>query len=441
MKNNEVYKALTIAASDSSGGAGIQADIKAFSSVGVEGCSVITCITSQNTKEITEIYKLPKKTIESQIDAVMEDIKPNAVKTGMLYSKEIVDIVSKKLEQFEIKPIVDPVITSTIGTKLSTNNYLNSLKTKLLPIAKIVTPNLHEASEILGWEVKTIEDMKIASKEIYKFGCDYVLIKGGHLKKKAIDILYSGNSNFKEFQAKSINKEVHGTGCTFSALITANLAKKFDVENAVEIAKKLVTKAIKFSSKVGKGIEIANPLVNLYNSSEKYKVIKELKIVLDKLGDIPPSFVPQVGINIAYALPYATSLDDICAIEGRVILVNNKPKKIGCLDFAKSKHIAKIVLTAMQFMPKFRCAMNIKYNENIVKKFEKLNFKIGSFKREEEPEKVSTMEWGTKEVISKLGYVPDIIYDKGGVGKEPMIRIIGKNPNDVYNKLKKIMLA
>lgn len=440
MTNQNEYKALTIASSDSSGGAGIQADLKTFASVGVQGSSVITCITSQNTKEIKEIFEIPKPVIESQIDMIMQDIKPKVVKTGMLYSKETVEIVTKKLNEYGIQPVVDPVMSSTTGVKLSTKSFTQSLKNSLIPSALIVTPNLFEASEILRWKVRTLEDMINACIDLSYLGCKYVLLKGGHLEKEPIDVLYMGHGKFKKFPAIKINKSVHGTGCAYSALITSFLAMDFDIVKSVEMSKILITKAIEFSKKIGEGIDVVNPMSTLYNSAEKYYVIKDLKEMSRNLEKIPSTLIPEVGINIAYALPHATDPSDVCGIEGRIILVNDIPKKIGCIDFGASKHVAKIVLAAMHFNREIRCAMNIRYKEESITEFENLGFKVGSFDRKNEPENISTMEWGTKEVISKLGIIPDIIYDKGDIGKEPMIRILGKNPRDVINKLERFIL-
>jgi hydroxymethylpyrimidine/phosphomethylpyrimidine kinase len=170
------------------------------------------------------------------------------------------------------------------------------------------------------------------------------------------------------------------------------------------------------------------------------KIIDELKPKLYELVDIlPVQFVPEVGINFGYALESAQILDDICALEGRLIRVGDNIGHCGGLKFGSSKHVGRIILTTMKYDPEFRSAMNIKYKPEIVEICSSLKFTTGSFKRAEEPQESSTMEWGTESAIKKLGKVPDIIYDTGGVGKEPMIRILGKNPQDVMDKLKLIV--
>ncbi len=429
---------LTIAGSDSSCGAGIQADIKAFSVLGVHGCSVVTCVTAQNTKNVVSVYPMPLDIIASQIDAVVPDLKIKVVKTGMLYDRDIVKTVSKKIRKYKLFSVVDPVMISTTGKKLITKDYLDSLKKYLIPEAKIFMPNILEASFITGFKIKNLDDMKKACKIIHKMGCKFVLIKGGHLRKNCVDVLYDGKK-FREYQGrKVIGKKAHGSGCTYSALITGLLAKNYSVENAVGTAKEMISRMIEYDYRIG-NTDIVNQNVFM---NEKYRVLKEVKNVADWVEkNLKLDFVPEVGINMAYALPGAKNFDDVCGIGGRIVKVGKTIKRTGDVEYGKSKHVARIVLTAMKFDPGMRSAMNIRYSENIVKKAKQKKLSIGFFDRKYEPKNVSTMEWGSKMVIEKLGCVPYIIYDKGGIGKEAMIRIIGKNPKDVTEKCKALFLT
>ncbi len=424
---------LTIAGSDSSGGAGVQADIKAFSVLGVHGCSAVTCVTVQNTKNVFSVYPLPPNIIAEQIDTVVPDLKIKTVKTGMLYNSDIVKTVSKKIRKYKLFSVIDPVMISTTGKKLITKDYLDSLKKYLIPEAKIFMPNILEASLITRFKIKNVDDMKKACKTIHRLGCEYVLIKGGHLRKNCVDVLYDGKK-FRMYQGrKIIGKSAHGSGCTYSALITGLIAKNYSVENAVGTAKEMISRMIEFDYRIG-SIDIVNQNVVM---NEKYHVLSQLKNVADWVeSNLKPFFVPEVGINISYALPDAKNFDDVCGIDGRIVKVGGTIKRIGNVEYGKSKHVAQIVLTAMKFDPSMRCTMNIKYSESIVKKVKQKKLSIGFFERKNEPRNVSTMEWGSKKVIEKLGFVPDIIYDKGGIGKEAMIRVLGKNPEDVLKKLR-----
>lgn len=251
-------KVLTIAGSDSGGGAGIQADLKTFAALGVYGTSAITAITAQNTTSIQGILEIPSDFVGRQIDCVMEDIGADAWKTGMLANEDIVNIVSKKAKQYKIKYLIlDPVMVSKNGNLLLGKNTLKTLIKKLLPLSFVITPNLDEAEAITGKSIKTIEDMRKAAIKIYKMGPKNVVIKGGHLPKNfdAIDILYNGHE-FKEFKSERIKtKNDHGTGCTFAAAIAAFLAKGHSIEESIANAKSYITSALKSARKwdIGKG--------------------------------------------------------------------------------------------------------------------------------------------------------------------------------------------
>ena len=251
---NKIPKALTIAGSDSGGGAGIQADLKTFSSLGVHGSSVITAITAQNTKEVTAVHNVPLGIIEKQIDAVLSDIGADSVKIGILSNANIIKTVAKKLKEHKIKNIVlDPVMVAASGAKLLEDSAIESLKKELIPMALVITPNIPEAEVLVNFKIKTSEDVKNAAKEIIKLGCKSVLIKGGHLdisNNYIIDIFYDG-SKFIEIKNKRINKIGHGTGCTLSSAIAANIARGMELKEAVKNAISYVHVALEQGFKAG----------------------------------------------------------------------------------------------------------------------------------------------------------------------------------------------
>ena len=256
---------LTIAGSDSGGGAGIQADLKTFSALGVYGMSVLTSITAQNTIGVQGIHDLPPEFVGLQIDSVMQDIGTDAAKTGMLSNVQIIKIVSEKVKKYKVKNLViDPVMIAKGGDRLLKEDAVESLKQDLVPLANVVTPNLSEAEVLSGLKIKNLSDMKEAARKIFRLGAQNVLIKGGHLSSdEAIDVLYNGKI-FQEFKAKRFEtKNTHGTGCTFSSAIAAELAKGKKVEEAVNIAKKYITIAIKNSLNIGHGHGPLNHLVCL----------------------------------------------------------------------------------------------------------------------------------------------------------------------------------
>lgn len=441
--------ALTIAGSDSSGGAGVQADLKAFTALGIHGLTVVTCVTCQNTQHVKTIYKLPTELVRKQIDVILEDIKPSAIKTGMLYDEEITRCIVNKIKQYSLKAIVDPVLVATSGDKLAKKNLVESIKNDLLPNAYMVTPNTEEATTLTGIKIEDVDDAKKACREIYNLGSKYVLIKGGHLRGESVhDVLFNGK-NYSVFSLPRIShKKAHGSGCTLSALITGLIALGTPVGVAVEKAKCILWNMIKNGYKPGKGADVLNIsshfVQDVYSSlldERHFKLWLDLMEATDKLlSFLPLEYIPEVGMNIGYALSDAKRSEDVCAIDGRIVKSREKSVRCGRLEFGVSKHIASIILAAMKFNPEIRCAMNIRYSQKNAEKCRELGFKIGFFDRANEPKNVkSTMEWGTKEVVKKLGYVPDVIFDKGGIGKEPMIRILGKNPEEVIERVRVLM--
>lgn len=441
---NKKKIAMTIAGSDPSGGAGIQTDLKAFAFLGLHGVSAITCITAQNTQHVEITYKLPVEIIESQIDVLLEDIKPDAVKTGMLYDKEIVESVAKRVKKYKMKVVVDPVMIATSGDSLSTKSFIGSIKNELIPQAYMLTPNIQEANALTGMKIANIDDIKKACNKLHGIGAEFVLIKGGHLPGEDVtDVLFDGKK-YEIFSLPRIkDRYAHGSGCNLSALITGLLAIVDTPFVAVRKAKLMLWNMINKGYKPGRGADVLNYQPNMITdipsvslTREHFKVWLEVKTAIERL--IPAldlDFIPEVGINIGYALPNAKKLEDICAINGRIVKTKDKPLRCGCIDFGVSKHVASIILTAMNFDSDKRCAINLKYSEGNISKCKKAGFKIGSFDRVYEPRNIkSTMEWGTRKSIKELGFVPDVIYDQGGKGKEAMIRILGRNPEDVVNK-------
>ncbi len=429
--------ALSIAGSDSIGGAGIQADIKAFASLGVHGTTVITAITAQNTKRVAGIFPLSWTEISSQLEAVLEDAEVAASKTGMLYSPEIVSSLAERLEKEAFPIVVDPVMVAGVGDSLATEGLSSAIKEHLLPISTIITPNKTEAEALVGFSLRNKDDIESACRSLKEMGAKSVLIKGGHFQGEfSIDTLLV-NGRIYELSSPRLDARGHGGGCILSAYITACLAKGMNVREAVGESKHRIFDAIRAHYSVGKGVTVVDSLATLEREAEKYEVMVRLRrAIKDLLTVLPSSWIPEVGINFAFALPCASGLAEVCAMEGRIINVSGCPRQTGDVAYGASQHVATVILTAMQFDPQIRSVLNVRYNEENVKCFESAGLVASSFERAKEPKAMSTMEWGTLEAIRKMGIVPDIVFDKGGVGKEPMIRILGRSPEDVIMKLK-----
>ena len=248
--------ALTIAGSDSGGGAGIQADLKTFQELNVYGMSAITAITAQNTLGVQGVYPVPTEGIIQQIDSIEADLRPNAVKTGMLFNSEIIQAVAGRLKEYGWENIVvDPVMIAKGGASLLLEEAIHSLKTYLLPLATVITPNIPEAEELTGMKITTLEEKKEAAKAIAALGPKWVVLKGGHDEnsEEAIDVLFDG-VEFTELKSLRIpTKNTHGTGCTFSSSVTAHLAQGKSPKEAVKLGKDFIQAAIEDSLAIGQG--------------------------------------------------------------------------------------------------------------------------------------------------------------------------------------------
>jgi hydroxymethylpyrimidine/phosphomethylpyrimidine kinase len=248
--------ALTIAGSDPTGGAGLQADLRVFSHFGVYGLSAVSALTAQNTYEVNAIQKVDGRFIEEQLNSLISDIRPDAIKTGMLFSKDAVKAAAKIIKGYDLENLViDPVAVSSTGASLMENGALDALKKELFPVARVITPNIYEATAISGVNIMNEKDMEKAAVELKKLGTETVIITGGHLEKETLDLIYDGEK-FHKIKGKKIKGEYHGTGCAFSAAITACLAKGMSVLTAVKKAKGFIDTAIKNSRDIGKGMRL-----------------------------------------------------------------------------------------------------------------------------------------------------------------------------------------
>ena len=253
--------ALTIAGSDPSGGAGIQADLKTFSRLRVYGMAVITSLTAQNTLGVTEVAEIATDFLESQLDAVLSDITPDATKTGMLLTAPATEVVARKIHQYRIRNVVvDPVMVSTSGATLLSPEAVNTIRRVLLPLAHLVTPNLDEARVLTGKPIDNFEDMEEAALQIHGMGVSNVLIKGGHAEGSEITDLFFDGNDFAQLRCTRIEARTHGTGCVLSAAIAAHLALGRTTLEAVRLGKDFITEAIRNGLAIGRGTGPCDPL-------------------------------------------------------------------------------------------------------------------------------------------------------------------------------------
>lgn len=438
-------RVLTIGGSDCSGGAGIQADIKTFAALGVYGTSVLTAVTAQNSFGVHEVHEVPVEVVDAQIAAVMEDsgLAVDCAKTGMLYSAAMIDVVAKALKRYEIPFVLDPVMMAGSGGVLLEDNALNILIKQLLPLCTVVTPNVPEASFISGMEIRSTADAKEAARKMHELGAAAVIIKGGHLEQeiaagRATDLLYNGEFSEISLPAIKVDRIVHGAGCTFSAALAAELAKGKKLQDAAASAKKFVHDAIAGGEVVSNMIAV-NQVQGLRKDTDRYFALENVKEAVRMLKTLEGfgAIIPEVGTNIGMAISSAESERDVVAVNGRIVRMREGIAVAGCVEFGVSSHVARMILAMMAHDKTRRSAVNVKYLPEIIAACKESGMRIASFDRAKEPADEKTMEWGVGEASRE--FVPDLIFDLGAVGKEPMIRIFGNTAMEVAEKVKRLV--
>ncbi len=425
---------LSIAGSDPSAGAGIQMDLKTFSDLGAYGLTVITAITSQNTTKFSKIQEISSEMITDQLESVLSDFKIDAIKIGMVYSESAIRSIYSQLRRIKIPIILDPVFESTTGGTLIQNKALDFFKKLLIPIAFVITPNIPEAQRLTKISIRETKDIKKAGAMIQKMGARNIVIKGGHLEGKTVtDFVFEG-TKFYTFSTKRIDRTTHGSGCNFSAALTANLAKGYNLRDSVKFAKDFALKSIKYSQKIGRGIYVAK--------TYKDELERELSNAISKFANLENvhKYIPEVQTNFVYSKKNSKSLDDVLGVSGRIVKSGNSIVIAGTLTYGGSQHVGSAVLEMTKKFPDIRSAINIRYDEDFTKKAIAKKFSVLQYERSSEPHKTKlkeghTISWGIKNAIKNANKAADIVFHKGEIGKEPMILIFGTSPNEVLNKL------
>lgn len=425
--------ALTVAGSDSIGGAGIQADVKAMSVIGVHAASVVTAVTAQNTMGVDDILPMPEEFIKAQLKAVLKDCDIKAVKTGMLYSAEVVGTVADILEDHDMPLVVDPVMISGTGSDLCDSTLVKAMKKKLLPICELVTPNKHEAEVLAGMDIKTKDDLFLACELIGKQGSS-VLMKGGHFNTPMVtDYLYL-SSEFTKMEYPRLKKAGHGSGCVLSSFITANMAKGLDIVNAVLKSRDLIQESIATQYAIGKGDLVVNPMVKLKGDTDKFLVLDELDSAAARIIDtVPDEFVPKKGMNIAMALKDAAGPEEIAAIDKRMTVHNGLLRKNGPSKFGTAEGMSYILMAVMKRDPSVRCIMSIAYSDDIMDVMEE----VGLTSVTADMGKDKFLE-ATEKAIGKSKKIPDAIVDKGPK-KDRVVWLLAKDARDMMDKLESIL--
>ena len=422
---------LSIGGSDPSSGAGIQSDIKTFSNHDVYGFTIVTTITSQNTKKVTSIEPVSVKSLKAQLDSIFSDFHIDAIKIGMVYNFQMIKVIHSKLRNIKVPIIVDPIIKSTTGTMLLKKNALHDYKKLIIPMADVITPNKYEAKILSG-----ISNIKKSAKKIQTMGAKCVIITGATSSNGQIsDFILEENKEYV-ISGKKIPVRTHGSGCDYSASITASLAKGNTIRSAVKTAKNYVYQSIKNSKKTGKGInithsDISNEMKELSDSINDFRQIRNIYKV-----------IPECQTNFVFAKKNPVTINDVLGISGRLVKCGKEIVTAGEIMYGGSQHVGTAIIQVNKKFLEIRSCLNIKYDTKIVSKAKKIGFTILSYDRSKEPRKLrdkenSSISWGVSNSLKTKS--PDIIYHKGDIGKEAMILIFGKNPDDVVKKVSKII--
>ncbi len=431
-------KVLIIAGSDSSGGAGVQADIKTASAIGLYPLTVVTAITSQNTKGVHKIHLLPQEHVKSQIDAICDDIEFDAVKIGMLGSIDIAQVVIDFVKNTKKPVILDPVMFAQSGSRLTPEHVFN----EMMKYSYLITPNYFEAQKLSNIKIECIKDAKEAAKKL----CNYaprVLIKGGD-SKIDFDVFYDGHI-FYEFKITRINtRNTHGTGCSLATAIASYLALYGDILEAIKMGRDFVLKAIIHGIPLGSQFGTVNQMATIYRDSLKYNYLMKLNDAFLILKELKIGrMLPEIQSNLVYSLPEPLGIEDVAGFKGRIVSAGDDIYTLSYPQFGGSKHIARLLLTAKSFFPELNSAMAIRYDKKVMDQIKKTEFKVTSFDRNKEPKEIrnkegSSLDWGVREACKELKSPPDFIYDEGGMGKEPVIRVLGRDPFEIVEKIKRI---
>lgn len=429
---------LSIGGSDPSSGAGIQSDIKTFYSLNVHGLTIITAITGQNTSTFGMVEPVSQEILKNQLGTILGDFKIDGIKIGMVFNSQTIRILYRELKKIKIPIVVDPVIKSTTGGLLIKKSAIKDFRKYMIPLATVITPNKFEAEILSKTKFNSENSFKKIGKILQEMGAKNVVITGIKGKNNQIlDFVFEAVRNYS-ISGDYIARNNHGSGCNYSAAMLFALAKNKSIHESVTFAKEFTYKSIKNAKKIGNGIPVTN-------IQETDRIHLELLKAIDEFVDIKNIYknIPECQTNFVYSKENPKSINDISGISGRIVKTGKEVTVAGDIRYGGSKHVATALLTISSKYPQIRSAINLKYQNSTISKAKKSKLLISRYNRILEPKNVksggSSIQWGIEQAIKSLKNAPDIIFHKGDLGKEPMILIFGKNPNDAIEKILKII--
>lgn len=421
---------LTIAGSDSGGGAGIQADIKTMEARGAFATSVITSVTAQNTRGVRNAYTIPLEEIEAQYEAVVSDFDVRAVKTGMLAEASVVKRVTEWAADVDAPVVVDPVMVATSGDRLLEPAGEDAYEA-LIRESALVTPNTDEAEVLTGIRPIDAETAREAGDVLVDRGATAALVKGGHVESESVrDVLVTGDGVEEFVHPRIATDATHGSGCTLSSAIAANLAQGESLKPAVERGVEFTERAVRYPLDVGRGSGSVHHLAELRDRAARQPTAERVEATARAFVDSDVSaLVPEVGMNVVGATPYAESVGETAAVEGRIARTLDGVHPNRGVRFGASSHVARFLLAMRERDPGLQFAVNCRFDEDVEAALSALDGPVSEFDRSEEPADVkakegSTMGWGARRAFESVDGTPVAVIDRGEVGKEAIVKLL-----------------
>ncbi|MFB6184931.1 MAG: bifunctional hydroxymethylpyrimidine kinase/phosphomethylpyrimidine kinase [Haloarculaceae archaeon] len=421
---------LTVAGSDSGGGAGIQADCKTIEAGGGFATTAITSVTAQNTTGVRSTHLLPTDEIDAQIAAVREDFDVAAAKTGMLATREVVELVADRAPDLP-DLVIDPVMVAASGDRLLDADAEDAYA-DLMAEATLVTPNADEATVLTGVDLDDATDAREAGEALVEMGADAALVKGGHLAAdgEVVDVLVTDDAVRTFRHDRVATDATHGSGCTLSAAIATELAHGADLATAVGRAIDLLARAVRYNLDVGEGPGSVHHLVETREQAARHPTAEDVQFVVERFVDRDVSaLVPEVGMNVVGATPYAETAAETAAVEGRITRTLSGVAPNRGVRFGASSHVARFLLATREFDPDCRFAVNCRFDDDVEAALDALAAPVTEYDRGAEPDAVkesegSTMQWGARRAFENADGTPAAVIDRGDVGKEAIVKLL-----------------
>ena len=427
--------ALTIAGSDSGGGAGIQADLKTVEAHGAFGTSAITSVTAQNTRGVERVHTLPVEEVAAQYEAVVSDFDVRAIKTGMLADAPIIERVTDWAAESDAPVVVDPVMVAASGDRLLEPAGEDAYEA-LVREATLVTPNADEARVLTGVDPVDADTVREAGEELVDAGATAALVKGGHVGSEGDsvrDVLVTADGARAFVHPRVDADATHGSGCTLSSAVAANLARGESLESAAERAVEFTARAVRYPLDVGEGYGPVHHMVELRERAARQPTAEEVESVVRAFvdADVRP-LVPEVGMNVVGATPYAESVGETAAVEGRITRTVDGVQPNRGVRFGASSHVARFLLSMREGDPALRFAVNCRFGDDVEAALSALSGPVAEYNRDAEPvdvkaEEGSTMGWGARRAFESVEGTPVAVVDRGEVGKEAITKLLAED--------------